>query len=142
MSLQPQIKYRHDYRAPAFLVDRVDLKFDIEDDVTRVHSRLVINCNDQAQPSTSLVLDGSAHLAGVVLDGQRLDKDRYSLADETLTIFDVPESFILEIETELTPTSNTSLMGLYASNGNLFTQCEPEGFRKITYYPDRPDVMC
>jgi aminopeptidase N len=141
MSLQPQVKYRNDYRAPAFLVDRVDLKFDIEDEVTRVHSRLVINRNAQAEAASELVLDGSAHLTGVVLDGQRLEADRYQLGEGLLTIPGVPDSFILEIETELLPASNTSLMGLYASNGNLFTQCEPEGFRKITYYPDRPDVM-
>jgi aminopeptidase N len=141
MSLQPQVKFRHDYRAPAFLVDRVDLKFDIEDELTRVHSRLVITRNRQAEPANVLVLDGSAHLVGVSLDGQRLEKDRYALTESTLSIADVPDSFILEVETELSPASNTSLMGLYASNGNLFTQCEPEGFRKITFYPDRPDVM-
>jgi aminopeptidase N len=141
MSLQPQVKYRHDYRAPAFLVDRVDLKFDIEETLTRVASRLVITRNAQANAADALVLDGSARLLGITLDGQRLEPERYSLSEGALTIADVPDSFILEIETELTPASNTSLMGLYASNGNLFTQCEPEGFRKITFYPDRPDVM-
>ena len=141
MSLQAQVKYRHDYRPPAFLVDRVDLKFDIGDEATRVHSRLVITRNDKAEPAADLVLDGSARLMSVALDGQALDASRYALGDGALTLFAVPDSFILEVETELDPAANTSLMGLYASNGNLFTQCEPEGFRKITYYPDRPDVM-
>jgi aminopeptidase N len=63
------------------------------------------------------------------------------LNEEGLLIPGVPDSFILEVETSLDPAANTSLMGLYASNGNLFTQCEPEGFRKITFYMDRPDVM-
>ncbi|BEV73710.1 MULTISPECIES: aminopeptidase N [unclassified Paludibacterium] len=141
MTLQPQVKYRHDYRPTAFLVDRVDLKFDIEDELTRVSSRLVINRNPAAETAADLVLDGSARLTGVVLDGQALGEDRYQLVDDQLTVRNVPDSFILEVETEIEPARNTSLMGLYASNGNLFTQCEPEGFRKITYYLDRPDVM-
>jgi len=141
MSLQPQVKYRSDYLPPAFLVDRVDLKFDIEDELTRVHSRLVINRNPVAVAAADLHLDGSARLVSVVLDGQAVAPDHYRLDEASLTLFEVPDSFILEIETELQPGANTSLMGLYASNGNLFTQCEPEGFRKITFYPDRPDVM-
>lgn len=141
MAQQPQVKYRKDYSAPAFLVDKIDLKFDIEDDVTTVHSRLVINRNPQAEQSETLTLDGSAQLVSVTLDGMRLSPEYYQLHDERLVIPNVPESFILEIETEIDPVKNTSLMGLYASNGNLFTQCEPEGFRKITYYLDRPDVM-
>jgi len=141
MSLQPQVKFRHDYLPPAFLVDRVDLKFDIEDDITRVHSRMVMNRNGAAGQGKDLVLDGSARLIAVTLDGQRLTEERFRLDDVSLTMTDVPDSFILEIETEIEPAANTSLMGLYASNGNLFTQCEPEGFRKITFYPDRPDVM-
>jgi aminopeptidase N len=140
MSLQAQVKYRHDYLPPAFLVDRVDLKFDIGEASTQVHSRMVITRNDKATDA-DLKLDGSATLVSVVLDGQKLDAARYRLDDGALTVFGVPDSFILEIETALDPAANTSLMGLYASNGNLFTQCEPEGFRKITFYLDRPDVM-
>lgn len=140
MAQQPEVKYRKDYQAPAFLIDRVDLVFDIEDEATRVHSRLVVNRNGQSTAG-ELKLDGSAKLVSVVLDGEKLDDTRYSLADDVLTVSGVPDSFILEVETELDPAGNTSLMGLYASSGNLFTQCEPEGFRKITYYLDRPDVM-
>lgn len=140
MAQQPEVKYRKDYQAPAFLIDRVDLVFDIEDNATRVHSRLVITRNGQSQ-AADLALSGSAKLLSVTLDGDRLDDSRYALADDTLTVRGVPDSFILEVETELDPAANTSLMGLYASGGNLFTQCEPEGFRKITYYLDRPDVM-
>lgn len=140
MAQQPEVKYRKDYQAPAFLIDRVDLVFDIEDEFTRVHSRLVVNRNGQSAAS-ELRLDGSAKLIAVVLDGEKLDESRYSLAGDVLTVPQVPDSFILEIETEIDPAANTSLMGLYASSCNLFTQCEPEGFRKITYYLDRPDVM-
>ncbi|OHX14118.1 aminopeptidase N [Chromobacterium sphagni] len=140
MAQQPEVKYRKDYQAPAFLIDRVDLVFDIEDSATRVHSRLVITRNGQSQ-AADLTLEGSARLLSVTLDGDRLDDSRYGLADDVLTVRSAPDSFILEIETELDPAANTSLMGLYASSGNLFTQCEPEGFRKITYYLDRPDVM-
>lgn len=141
MVQQPQVKYREDYAAPPFLIDRVDLSFDIEDDATRVHARLVVTRNDKATSQDDLVLDGSATLAAVTLDGERLGDDGYALLDDKLTVRGVPDSFILELETEIDPVANTSLMGLYASNGNLFTQCEPEGFRKITYYLDRPDVM-
>ncbi|GGY03362.1 aminopeptidase N [Paludibacterium paludis] len=141
MAQQPEVKYRKDYAAPAFLVDKIDLRFEIEDTETRVHSRLVINRNDKTPAASTLLLDGSARLLSVAVDGQKLAEERYRLEDGVLAVLDVPESFILEVETSLDPASNTSLMGLYASNGNLFTQCEPEGFRKITYYPDRPDVM-
>lgn len=141
MAQQPQVNYLKDYAVPAYLVDRVDLKFDIEEAQTRVHSRLVIKRNQQSAAPANLWLDGTAILRSVTLDGERLAADAYQLNAEGLLIPGVPDSFILELETELDPASNTSLMGLYASNGNLFTQCEPEGFRKITFYMDRPDVM-
>ncbi|MGE8358087.1 MAG: aminopeptidase N, partial [Microvirgula sp.] len=97
--------------------------------------------NPAAAASSELVLDGTAELVSVTLDGEPVALNHYSNDTETLTLRDVPESFILEIATRVDPYANSSLMGLYASNGNLFTQCEPEGFRKITYYLDRPDVM-
>lgn len=140
MAQQPEVKYRKDYQAPAFLIDRVDLVFDVEDESTRVQSRLVVTRNGESA-ERDLKLDGSAKLLAVLLDGEKLDESRYALAEDVLTVRQVPDSFILEVETELDPAANTSLMGLYASSGNLFTQCEPEGFRKITYYLDRPDVM-
>lgn len=141
MTIAPRVKYLSEYAPAPFLVDQVDLKFDIDEALTRVHARIVMHRNEDLQGKHNLVLDGCAALISLALDGNRITAGRYELGEETLTIFDVPESFILDIETEVDPVSNTSLMGLYASNGNLFTQCEPEGFRKITYYPDRPDVM-
>ena len=138
----PVAKYLRDYCPAAFLIDRVDLEFDIHDSHTSVRSRMVVKRHPQAVASDStLCLHGSAELVSVVLDGEKLPPSAWTLADEQLCLANVPESFILDIETRLDPASNTSLMGLYASNGNLYTQCEPEGFRKITYYLDRPDVM-
>ena len=90
MSVQPQVKYRHDYMPPAFLIDRVDLQFDIEDEVTKVHSRLAMTRNEKAEASADLVLDGSARLTGVVLDGQRLSEEGYRVGEGTLTVFGVP----------------------------------------------------
>lgn len=141
MAQQPQVNYLKDYTVPPYLVDRVDLKFDIEDAQTRVHSRMVVKRNDKSAAASALWLDGSARLLSLTLDGERLDASAYQLAADGVLIPAVPDSFILEVETELEPATNTSLMGLYASKGNLFTQCEPEGFRKITFYMDRPDVM-
>ncbi|MGL6070903.1 aminopeptidase N [Craterilacuibacter sp.] len=141
MGSQRDIKYLSDYQVPAFLIDKIDLTFDIGAVATKVLSRLVMRRKADGDKGAALVLDGSACLVALVLDGEKLDASRYQLQGETLTISDVPDSFILEVETQIEPAANTSLMGLYASGGNLFTQCEPEGFRKITYYLDRPDVM-
>ena len=143
MSQQAQIKYRHDYQVPAYLVDKVDLTFDIiEDNLVRVHSRMVIHRNPASVAANVLQLDGNATLLSLVLDGETLTADSYEQDEHGLRVLSVPDSFILDVETEIDPVANTSLNGLYASGGsNLYTQCEPEGFRKITYYPDRPDVM-
>ena len=142
MAKPPKVKYRKNYTASCFLIDQVDLRFDIEVDITRVHTRLVVTRNDQVVRQSDLILDGSAALVNVTLNGARLDPGcDYTLANEKLCVRSVPDCFTLEVETEIDPAANSSLMGLYASNGNLFTQCEPEGFRKITYYLDRPDVM-
>ncbi|MCP1659966.1 aminopeptidase N [Neisseria perflava] len=132
------VHYLKDYRAPAYQIRKTDLQFDIFDDETRVRARLLVEPQEASAP---LVLDGSAELLSVKIDGETVD---YVLdkENEKLTVNQVPsENFIAEIETRILPQENKSLMGLYASGGNLFTQCEPEGFRKITFYPDRPDVM-
>ncbi|ASK28080.1 aminopeptidase N [Neisseria chenwenguii] len=132
------VHYLKDYRAPVFEVRKTDLHFDIFDDFTIVKSRLLVNPKTAGVP---LVLDGSAELLSLKIDGAAADFV-LDTENERLTVNDVPsESFVIEAETRLRPSENKSLMGLYASGGNLFTQCEPEGFRKITFYPDRPDVM-
>lgn len=130
------VRYLKDYQTPAYRILETDLHFDIAEPQTIVKSRLTVEPQRVGEP---LVLDGSAKLLSVKINGAAAD---YVLEGETLTIADVPsERFTVEVETEILPAENKSLMGLYASGGNLFTQCEPEGFRKITFYIDRPDVM-
>ena len=130
------VHYLKDYQTPAYRILETDLHFDIAEPQTVVKSRLTVEPQRVGEP---LVLDGSAKLSSVKINGAAAD---YVLEGETLTIAGVPsERFTVEVETEILPAENKSLMGLYASGGNLFTQCEPEGFRKITFYIDRPDVM-
>lgn len=130
------VHYLKDYQTPAYRILETDLHFDIAEPQTIVKSRLTVEPQRVGEP---LVLDGSAKLLSVKINGTAAD---YVLEGETLTIAGVPsERFTVEVETEILPAENKSLMGLYASGGNLFTQCEPEGFRKITFYIDRPDVM-
>ena len=130
------VHYLKDYQTPAYRILETDLHFDIAEPQTVVKSRLTVEPQRVGEP---LVLDGSAKLLSVKINGVAAD---YVLEGETLTIAGVPsERFTVEVETEILPAENKSLMGLYASGGNLFTQCEPEGFRKITFYIDRPDVM-
>ncbi|MFC4161335.1 aminopeptidase N [Chitinimonas lacunae] len=139
----PQPIYLKDYTPPAFLIDQVDLTFELDEEATRVTSRLVLHRNP-AHPDrgAALRLDGrEMTLESLRLDGVALEADAYQLDEESLTIAAVPDTAILEVVTLIHPELNTSLMGLYKSNGNFFTQCEAEGFRKITYYLDRPDVM-
>ena len=134
------VHYLKDYKRPEFSVTQLDLQFEIQEGYTTVKSRMVVV--PKSKHGHSLTLMGTAELVGVVLDGGALDEHHYVLQDAELTLHGVPdESFVLEITTKLYPEHNKSLMGLYASNGNLYTQCEPEGFRKMTYYLDRPDVM-
>ena len=140
----PQPVRLADYRPPEFLVDSVDLVFDLDGANTRVKARLAIRRNPEgADPKAALELDGEElELVAVALDGEALGTNRYRLpAEGGLVIDDVPDAFALEIETIIAPDKNTALSGLYMSGGNFCTQCEPEGFRRITYFIDRPDVM-
>lgn len=128
------------YQEPAYLVDNVDLAFDLSPANTRVVCAATYHAN--TGEGGPLVLDGEdLTLLNVVLDGRTLEESEYSVNDNKLTIEDVPERFELVIETEIDPKGNTQLCGLYQSSGNYCTQCEAEGFRRITYFQDRPDVM-
>lgn len=135
--------YRKDYTAPDFYVDSIDLRFELGDDLTVVTSRLALRSRyDISGGIRPLVLNGKQFiLRSVMLDGLPLAPERYSVTDKLLTIHEVPHSFVLEVTTELRPQENTALEGLYRSAGMFCTQCEAEGFRAITYYPDRPDVL-
>ncbi len=132
-----------DYRPPDYLIETVMLEFELDETRTRVKSLITAVCNhDTCEGIHPLVLNGRALvLKAVRLDGQPLAERDYKLDADSLMILPVPDRFTLEIETEIDPAANTELSGLYMSSGNFCTQCEAEGFRKITYYPDRPDVM-
>ena len=136
--------YLKDYRPPAFLVKHLDLSFDLFEESVSVRSRLecVRNRAAGSLADSALVLNGrDLCLKSLQLEGRPLPADLYSLDDQTLTIFNLPDLFSLEIETEIYPQKNSALEGLYRSGGHFCTQCEAEGFRKITYFPDRPDVL-
>ncbi len=139
----PRTIYLKDYTPPAYLVDTIDLHFELDEEATCVRSRMHIRRNEAAQSGAApLQLDGSHQtLLGIKLDGEPLAAEAYQLNEEQLLIPQVPDQFHLEIETQINPRANTALEGLYLSSGLLTTQCEAEGFRRITYFPDRPDVM-
>jgi len=131
-----------DYAPPTFLVDTVDLDIDIHAAHTRVRATLALRRNPAADPHGALVLDGDGlSLHAVLLGGVALAPAAYVLTADTLRVPDAPACCTLTTEVILDPTQNTQLMGLYASHDGYFTQCEAEGFRRITWFPDRPDVM-
>ncbi|MFM8467330.1 MAG: aminopeptidase N [Oxalobacteraceae bacterium] len=133
--------HRHDYAPPSYWVEKIDLGFDLDPAETRIAARSVHRRNPDS-PHTDLVLYGEElELVALRMNGQSLSHRQYRLDAGKLIIPHAPDEVTLEIETLIRPASNTSLMGLYVSNGNFFTQCEAEGFRKITFFPDRPDVM-
>ncbi|MBF0271352.1 MAG: aminopeptidase N [Magnetococcales bacterium] len=145
MSDKPkQITRLADYTPPVHLVETVHLEFSLHDHETRVRARLAMRRNPlvTGESATTLRLDGrELELLSLSLDGKPLSADHYTLDPEHLTVPNVPEAFVLESETRIHPEANLSLEGLYRSRGLFCTQCEAEGFRKITFYPDRPDVM-
>ena len=141
-----QAIYLKDYTVPEYLIHAVDLKLSLAEEATKVVSRLLISRNSMSvSMSSSLVLVGeNLQLLSIVLnDEQSLDERQYTQTEDSLIIHEVPQQrpFTLTIENVINPKANTALEGLYLSNGLLCTQCEAEGFRKITYYLDRPDVM-
>lgn len=135
---------RLDYRPPAFLIDTVELHFDLDPDATIVRSRLALRRNPaHGDPAAPLHLDGEKlTLLALHLDGEKLGANQFTLEpDGSLTIPNLPDTCSLEVQTRIAPAANTELSGLYISGGAYFTQCEAEGFRRITFFPDRPDVM-
>jgi len=138
----PQTIHRKDYSASDYQVETVDIGFDLDPDETRVATRMTLTRAPGSQLGEIHLHGNELKLAQLRLNGVTLGKGDYKL-DSTgdLRIFNAPEKVTLEIETVIHPVKNTSLMGLYVSGGNFFTQCEAEGFRKITFFPDRPDVM-
>ena len=140
----PPTTYLKDYQPAPYLIDSLFLNFSLEPNTTRVASRLALKPNPASpEKNAALVLAGEKiKLISVKLDGKELHPAGFELTDSSLTLSNVPASpFTLEIETECDPAGNTQLSGLYQSNGMYCTQCEAEGFRRITYFYDRPDVM-
>jgi len=133
--------FRADYRPPDFLVDAVALEFDLDPQVTRVTATMQVRRREPGR-AESLLLDGEdLQLESIELDGHPLGAGRHRTQDGTLIVDGVGDRGELRLVTRIQPQANTELMGLFVSNGNFFTQCEAEGFRRITYFPDRPDVM-
>jgi aminopeptidase N len=127
-----------DYTPPAFVIYAVDLDVDIREDHAIVKAKLAI----RRKAPGPLVLDGEElELKEIFLSGQSVSKSAYSVTDESLTIPDVPDAFTLETVTRIEPQKNTKLEGLYATKHGFVTQCEAQGFRRITWFIDRPDVM-
>jgi len=129
-----------DYRPFPFAIETTRLVFELHPTQTRVKAELSVRrTGDQRE---ALVLNGERlKLLSVAIDGQALSANQYAIDPEHLTIHDVPDQFVLTTEVEIDPSSNKALMGLYMSGGRFCTQCEAEGFRTITYFPDRPDVL-
>lgn len=132
------LKYRKDYIAPHYKLPLTELDFTLDKQKTIVKAKLHFSDVDT---SKDLLLNGQyMKLLSIKLDGKTLSKSAYELDENSLTIHPKTASFLLETEVEINPESNTRLMGLYVSNDIFCTQCEPEGFRSITYYPDHSDV--
>ncbi|MCL4185274.1 MAG: aminopeptidase N, partial [Burkholderiaceae bacterium] len=143
---QPVTIRRVDYTPPAFLVDDLHLTLDLDPDDTRVRATLLLRRNPAFHPADGrpapLVLNGEQlSLVDLRLDDRTLPPSSYRVRAGSLTIPHVPDRFTLATACRIAPAANTSLSGLYVSNDNFFTQCEAEGFRRITWFPDRPDVM-
>ncbi|MHA6193840.1 aminopeptidase N [Pseudomonas wadenswilerensis] len=140
---QPQVIYLKDYQAPEYLIDETHLTFELFEDHTLVHAQLVMRRNPaRGAGLPPLVLDGQQlELLSVALDDQALAAGEYQVGDSHLTLQPTAEQFTVDTSVRIHPESNTALEGLYKSSGMFCTQCEAEGFRKITYYLDRPDVM-
>lgn len=138
---QPKAVHLADYRVPAFLIDHVDLRVELFEDCALVHSRVQVRRNPEDESEArELVLHGEdLELASLMLDGRPVEGHRVD--EGSLTVPSVPEQFHLDITTRIHPQGNTRLEGLYQSSGMFCTQCEPQGFRRITYFLDRPDVM-
>ncbi|OLO11629.1 aminopeptidase N [Chromohalobacter japonicus] len=139
---EPQATHLKDYLPPAYRVTHTELKFDLAPSATTVTARLHVERHPEREAGLPLRFAGDKlSLVRIAVDGQELEADEYAVDDEGLTIASVPERFLLDTEVSIDPAANTALEGLYVSSGMFCTQCEPQGFRRITFYPDRPDVM-
>ena len=143
MPQAPAPIFLKDYQPPCFLISQVDLIIDLYNDYATVQSTLRCQRNSMSSnKATDLCLHGEdLFLREVSLDGVKLDGSSFKTNEKSLTVFNVPNEFTLTTSVKVYPQNNKSFMGLYQSRGNFCTQCEAEGFRRITYFLDRPDVM-
>ncbi|PCJ60571.1 MAG: aminopeptidase N [Planctomycetota bacterium] len=142
MSDEPNVIYLKDYKQPDYWIKNIDLTFELGEEETVVSSVLKVEKNDSLNHSNPLVLMGEdLTIKSIELNGDVLNESDYKLDDKTLTVLNAKNNCELKIVTVIKPQENTKLEGLYKSSGNFCTQCEAEGFRRITYYLDRPDVM-
>ena len=139
----PRTIFLKDYQPPVYLIEHVNLHFDLHETQTVVTSILSVRLNEKnKQLDKSLRLDGqNLELLSVKVDGKLLTDKDYLCDKEVLTISSLPKKCEIEIQTRINPEDNKALEGLYLSSGMFCTQCEAQGFRRITYFPDRPDVM-
>jgi aminopeptidase N len=134
--------YRKDYTVYPWDIDQLDLYFDIGSESTVVRAEMEFHLKDEEKETQDIVLNGSdLQLVSLSLNGRLLSNDDYAINGETLTVPDAPRKSVLKTEVKVLPASNSALEGLYLSGAFLLTQCEAQGFRKITWFPDRPDVM-
>lgn len=138
----PVTIFRKDYQPYPFAIPQVALAFDLDPEITLVHSTMRVERQPDARGDAPLVLDGEElELVSLQVDGADWPAERYTLDASTLSVHGLPATATLEIVSRCRPSANSALMGLYVSGGNFFTQCEAEGFRRITWFADRPDVM-
>jgi aminopeptidase N len=138
---QPNTVRLEDYQVPAYLIDQTTLYVDINEDETIVTATLQVRRNPESAGGEFILDGGELQTRRVVLDGRELLSNEYGIDDESLTIHDAPDAFELVTVVMIKPQNNTGLEGLYKSGDMFCTQCEAQGFRNITWYPDRPDVM-
>ncbi|MBS1208079.1 MAG: aminopeptidase [Proteobacteria bacterium] len=141
MSATPATIYLKDYTPPAYFVDTTSLDIDIRTGFTRITASLALRHNPAAYGGPLILNGEDLILESLKLDGCLLHEEDYTYVNDTLTITNVPTAFQLETVVRIEPDKNTQLSGLYRSKDGYFTQCEAQGFRRITFYPDRPDVM-
>lgn len=144
MSQEPRVIYLKDYQVPSYLIEETRLNFQLFEEETLVESSLKVRLNPESGSKTPLLTlygNEELELIELLVDGQDLSPDNIQRQGEELNLSCLPETFNLKITTRIYPQKNTALEGLYKSDGMFCTQCEAEGFRRITFFPDRPDVM-
>ena len=142
MSSTPKTVYAKDYKKPAYQISHVDMTFELDSEHTKTTAEMQVHREPDTAENAPMWLDGDElTLKKIAINGKPLKPEDYILSEEGMTLLNPPKDFTLTIETDINPKANTKLQGLYESDGILCTKCETHGFRRITYFPDRPDVM-